>query len=149
MPSPRVTTITTLLLAGLLGLAACSSGTSNETASSDSGAAPATSAATSPATATSSMPPSTSMSPSTDGTSTASTASTASAGKVDANNASEEEIAAALKQAGVPAPERMAKEIEEYRPYTADDIRPKLTEELGKYGVDSATVDKIVSALSV
>jgi hypothetical protein len=76
------------------------------------------------------------------------TAPAASAEKVSANTASEDEIAAALANAGVSNPEKWAEEVVEYRPYPADD--PNLTtlrENLAKYNPGQETTDKIVSAL--
>jgi hypothetical protein len=84
----------------------------------------------------------------TTGSDTGPTAS-ASAGKVSANTASEDEIAAALERAGVSNPERWAEEVVEYRPYPADD--PNLTtlrENLAKYNPGQETTDRIVSALA-
>ncbi|WP_433259113.1 hypothetical protein ACQPYK_46165 [Streptosporangium sp. CA-135522] len=70
-------------------------------------------------------------------------------GKVSANTASEAEIAAALKAAGVPNPERWAEEVVEYRPYAADDKDlTSLRQNLAKYNPGQETVDKIVSALT-
>ncbi|MEV8630960.1 hypothetical protein AB0395_04820 [Streptosporangium sp. NPDC051023] len=69
--------------------------------------------------------------------------------KVSANTASEAEIAGALGAAGVPNPERWAREVVEYRPYAADD--PDLTslrQNLAKYNPGEETVNKIVSALT-
>jgi DNA uptake protein ComE-like DNA-binding protein len=96
--------------------------------------------------------PSTTTAPtSSSGSATSGTSSaTDSAGtKVSANTASEEEIAAALKNAGVSNPERWAEEVVEYRPYPTDD--PNLTElrdSLAKYNPGQETTDKIVSALT-
>lgn len=74
---------------------------------------------------------------------------TGAEGKVSANTASEEELVAALTGAGVPNPERWAHEIEEYRPYPADDPNlGKLRAELAKYNPGQETLDKIVSALT-
>ena len=71
------------------------------------------------------------------------------AGKVSANTASEDEIAAALEGAGVSNPERWAEEVVEYRPYPADDPNlTKLRENLAKYNPGQETTDKIVSALA-
>jgi DNA uptake protein ComE-like DNA-binding protein len=69
--------------------------------------------------------------------------------KVSANTASENEIAAALKAAGVSNAERWAHEVVEYRPYPADDPNlAKLRENLAKYNPGQETTDKIVSALT-
>lgn len=71
------------------------------------------------------------------------------AAKVSANTASEGDIAAALKAAGVSNPDRWAEEVVEYRPYPADDPNlGKLRDNLAKYNPGQETVDKIVSALT-
>jgi hypothetical protein len=69
--------------------------------------------------------------------------------KVSANTASEDEIAAALEDAGVSNSERWAQEVVEYRPYPTDD--PDLTrlrDNLAKYNPGQETTDEIVSALT-
>jgi ABC-type phosphate transport system substrate-binding protein len=69
--------------------------------------------------------------------------------KVSANSASRAELAAALAAAGVPNAERWAIEIEEYRPYPADDPTfAKLRRELAKYRPAPGVVDRIVSVLA-
>ncbi|RCG31655.1 hypothetical protein DQ384_08855 [Sphaerisporangium album] len=71
------------------------------------------------------------------------------AGKVSANKASESEIAAALKGAGVSNPDRWAREVVEYRPYDAGDTNLNaLRQNLAKYNPGEDTVNKIVSALT-
>lgn len=68
--------------------------------------------------------------------------------KVSANSASEGDIAAALKAAGVSSPKRWAAEVVEYRPYPTGDLDlAKLRQNLAKYNPGQPTVDKIVSAL--
>jgi hypothetical protein len=88
----------------------------------------------------------------TDATSSGTTAATAAASagaQVSANTASEDEIAAALEDAGVSNPERWAEEVVEYRPYPTDDPDlTKLRDNLAKYNPDEETTDKIVSALT-
>ena len=70
-------------------------------------------------------------------------------GRVSANSASEEELVAALTRAGVSNPQRWAHEIEEYRPYPAQDpALGKLRAELTKYNPGQETLDRIVSALT-
>jgi hypothetical protein len=70
-------------------------------------------------------------------------------GKVSANTASVEDIAAALDAAGVTNAERWAHEVEEYRPYPPDDPNlQKLRDNLAKYNPGDETVNKIVSALT-
>jgi hypothetical protein len=73
----------------------------------------------------------------------------ASTGKVSANTASEDEIAAALERAGVSNPAKWAEEVVEYRPYPADDANlTTLRENLAKYNPGEETTDKIVSVLT-
>lgn len=83
-------------------------------------------------------------------TEASSSASTSASGtaKVSANTASVAEIQAALEQAGVSNASRWAREVEEYRPYPADDASlTKLKEELQKYNPGSDTLTKILSVL--
>ncbi len=70
-----------------------------------------------------------------------------SADKVSANAATVEELAAALAAAGIPNADRWAAEIEEYRPYPEDPSWAKLRQELGKYKIDPAVLEKIISIL--
>jgi hypothetical protein len=73
---------------------------------------------------------------------------TATSGRVSANDASREELAAALDAAGVPQAERWADEIVEYRPYPADDPAfARLRDELAKYDPSPELVDQIVAVL--
>ncbi len=86
----------------------------------------------------------------TDDTSAAASGSGTVAGdKVDPNTASADEITAALEKAGVSNAAKWAKEIEEYKPYQADTMADKLKSQLGKYGADAQTVQKIISVLQV
>jgi hypothetical protein len=81
-------------------------------------------------------------------TPTTATSGSTQIGKVSANTASESEIAAALKAAGVSNPERWAEEVVEYRPYAADDSNlTSLRQNLAKYNPGQETVEKIVSVL--
>lgn len=68
---------------------------------------------------------------------------------VDPNTATTEELTAALASAGVDNPERWAEEVQEYGPYTAENLEPTLTEELGKYGISDDQLSKVLSALEV
>lgn len=71
------------------------------------------------------------------------------AGKVSANAASEADLVAAFEAAGVPNAENWAEEVEEYRPYPADDPNfAKLRGELAKHNPGPGVVDKIVSVLA-
>jgi hypothetical protein len=82
-----------------------------------------------------------------DATATTSAAADA-ASRVSANDASREEIAAAIDAAGVDSAERWAGEVVEYRPYAAGD-EARLREELAKYGPSDATIDQILSVLTI
>ncbi|MCA0435842.1 MAG: hypothetical protein M9891_18180 [Austwickia sp.] len=145
VPTGRRTGLAVVAVAAGLALSACSSGSASNTASSvaNSAGAAASSAASAAATNASSA-----------ATGASSAASSALAGstaqdgaKVNANTASAAEIAAALDKAGVANAQRWAREIEEYRPYTAADMPDKLGKELGKYGIDRGTLDKILATL--
>lgn len=77
-----------------------------------------------------------------------STAKSAGAAKVSANTASKAELAQAFDTAGIPEAERWAGEVQEYRPYPADDPDfGKLRHELAKYHPAADVVDKIVATL--
>jgi len=84
---------------------------------------------------------------------TPSAASSASAGTsvqtVDPNTATTDELAAALRSAGVDNPERWAREVKEYGPYTAGNLQPTLTNELGKYDISQDQLGRVLSALKV
>lgn len=67
--------------------------------------------------------------------------------QVDPNTASQGEIAAAFTAAGVSNADKWAKEVTEYGPYTQDTIAGTLTKELGKYGIDDATLNTILQVL--
>lgn len=130
--SPAKSLVSTSLIAATVLLAGCTGGT----------AATTTTTTASPAATASSAESGT---PTETGTPTASP----SVRTVNANTASTDEIAAALKDAGVQNSDRWAKEVEEYRLYTADNLRTKLSTELGKYGVSADQLDKILSTLTV
>jgi hypothetical protein len=68
-------------------------------------------------------------------------------GKVNINEASISELEAAYKAAGVSNPRRWAQETDEYRPYPTDPDFAKLRQELGKYNIDPAVLEKIISTL--
>lgn len=120
----------TILLA--LSLAACSSGSS----ATPSTATPRTPAASDPA------------APSSTAATGTAAASAATSARVNANTASEADIAAALSAAGVPNAARWAREVTEYRPYSTDDATlQKLQDNLAKYNPDAATVAGILSVL--
>ena len=68
-------------------------------------------------------------------------------GKVNINGASISELEVAFKAAGVSNPRRWAQETDEYRPYPTDPDFAKLRQELGKYNIDPAVLEKIISTL--
>jgi len=74
----------------------------------------------------------------------------AAAAKVNANTASQDEVAAALAANGVPNATRWAVEVVEYRPYPTDDPSlAKLRQNLAKYNPAPGVTDEIVASLSV
>jgi peptidoglycan hydrolase-like protein with peptidoglycan-binding domain len=76
-------------------------------------------------------------------------ASTATAAKVSANTASVAELQQAFAAAGFPSAARWAHEVEEYRPYPADDLTfAKLRKELAKYNPVPGVVDRIIATLT-
>ena len=124
-----------------LAVAGCSSQTGGSSTASTA------TASASPSVTVSTSQPSTSQ-PSTSQPSTATDDATDD-NAVDANTASKSEIEAALTEAGVPNTAMWADEIVKYRPYTAEDLEAKLTQELGKSNVDQATLTKILSVLTI
>ena len=79
---------------------------------------------------------------------TSTTAAAATSGKVSANDATRDEIAAALTAAGVPNANRWAGEVVEYRPYDKTDTNlTKLRDNLAKYNPDPAVLEEIIGAL--
>ena len=68
-------------------------------------------------------------------------------GKVNINEASISELEVAYKAAGVTNPRRWAQETDEYRPYPTDEKFAKLRQELGKYNIDPAILELIISTL--
>lgn len=68
--------------------------------------------------------------------------------KVSANDATSDQLVAALTAAGVPSASRWAREVMEYRPYATDDpTLQKLQDNLAKYNPDPATLAAILAAL--
>jgi hypothetical protein len=122
-----------IALAGTVVLTACGSATSTPTA------APASApAAASVAPAVSAVP------------ATSAVAAVTTSCKVNANTASESEVAQALNVAGVSNGARWAREVVEYRPYPTDDLNlTKLRQELAKYNPGPGVVDQIVATLSL
>ena len=120
-PFPKLAPAAVALALVLGGAAACSDGGSSSDATTTTAAATASTA----------------------GSSTAS-------GTVSANDASTDEIAAALDAAGVDNAERWADEVAEYRPYDdADQGFPHLREELAKYDPPAGTIDQIIAVLGM
>ncbi|MFD1211574.1 hypothetical protein ACFQ36_05915 [Arthrobacter sp. GCM10027362] len=68
---------------------------------------------------------------------------------VDPNTATDDQLVAALRSAGVDNPERWADEIKKHGPYTAGNLKPTLTQELGKYGISRDQLNRVLSALKV
>ena len=98
------------------------------------------------------LSPATTVSSTTSVTTTASTATTAKSTttKVNANTATQAELQAAFQAAGVSNPAQWAREVTEYRPYTADDTNwGKLRKELAKYNIASDVLEKIIATLTV
>jgi hypothetical protein len=70
--------------------------------------------------------------------------------KVNANTASQDQIAQVLQANGVPSATRWAGEVVEYRPYpTNDPTFAKLRSNLAKYNPSPDVVEKIVASLSL
>jgi hypothetical protein len=70
--------------------------------------------------------------------------------KVNANTASQDEVARVLEADGVPNASRWAREVVEYRPYPTDDPSfGKLRQELAKYNPGPQVTDQIVAALTL
>ncbi|MEA2828153.1 MAG: hypothetical protein QOG43_2592 [Actinomycetota bacterium] len=135
--------ITTARLAGLglaaaLSLVACGGGGSGTPSTAAAGAATTATTAAAPVPtvpATTVVPPTTTAAPS-------------AAGKVSANDATRAELQAAFTAAGISSPAQWAREVEEYRPYVADDPTfAKLRQELAKYNPGPGVVDQIVATL--
>ncbi len=128
MPTRHALLGLTLVVAGTV--AACGGGA----------AAPTESAATSAPSSTASVEPS----------SAASVEASADASvKLDANTATQEELAAAFAAAGISNPDKWAREVAEYRPYPNDPTWAQLRQELGKYNIDPAVLEQIISLLQV
>jgi hypothetical protein len=82
--------------------------------------------------------------------STAATGTATSTTKASANNATAVQLQAALEAAGVPNASRWVVEVQEYRPYPADDPSfAKLKSQLAKYNPSADTLSRILAALSL
>lgn len=129
----------------LLSAAACSDSSGPAASTTGAGNAAPTTAATS---ATTNSPATSAAQPATTG-STGATAAT-SGQKVSANNATAAQLQAAFEAAGIPSAAQWAKEVQEYRPYPANDpTMAKLRQNLAKYNPAAGVVDKIVATLSL
>ena len=74
----------------------------------------------------------------------------APAGKLSANNATDEELEAAFEAAGISNPAVWAHEVEEYRPYSVDDTDfAKLRRGLAEHNADPNVVDAIIALLEL
>ena len=126
----RVALVPVVIASLAVGAVACgSSSTTTDKATASTTAAPAGSSTTA-------------------GTTSGTGAGSATTAKVSANTATRAELEAALTAAGVPNAAKWANEIEEYRPYAADD--PKLTQlrkALAKYNPSADQLEKIMSVL--
>ena len=80
-------------------------------------------------------------------TDTATVPPASAGGKVNINDASTGELETAFKAAGVSNARRWAQEVDEYRPYPTDPDFAKLRQELGKYNIDPAVLQKIIDTL--
>ena len=125
------------LLPLLLGLtvAACSGGGGSTqapaaTTGAQTGASPTASAAVSPSSATVADP-------------------SAGSARVNANTATTDELQAAFEAAGITNADRWAREVAEYRPYSADPTWAQLRQELGKYNIAPDVLEKILAVLEV
>lgn len=128
MPTRHALLGLTLVIAGTV--AACGGGTATSSA-------PATTSAPSPAASVESSPAA-----STEASADAST-------KLDANTATQDELAAAFAAAGISNADKWAREVAEYRPYPNDPTWAQLRQELGKYNIDPAVLEQIISLLQV
>jgi hypothetical protein len=143
----RTLRLSALAITGALALAACGGSgddspavTPAAQASSTVTAAPTTTAATGATAATTTVAAG----------ATTTTAGAATVAKVNANTASQSDIAAAITAAGVSNGARWAVEVVEYRPYpTNDPTFAKLRQNLAKYNPGPGVVDGIISALSL
>lgn len=130
----------------VVALAGCG-GASNSSGAASGQATAAPAATTAPAAATAAKP----AAATTPGAATTPAAGAqAAGGKVNANTATIDQLTAAFTAAGISNASRWAREVDEYRPYPANDPNlAKLRQNLAKYNPGQETVDKIVATLSV
>ena len=125
-----------LALAAVVALGASCGGDESETVAQDGSAATTA--------ATDATPPAAAAEPA--ATSTA--GSSEDAQTLSANDATIAELAAAFEAAGISNAQRWAREVDEYRPYDADDTDyAKLRRELAKYNPAPGVVDAIIAQL--
>ena len=140
----RITRIVGIgLLSAAIGLTAC--GGSTKEASSTAVTAVATTAP-STAAAPTTAPTSSFATTATTATTTATTATVS--GKVSVNTASAAELQKAFEANGISNAAKWAKEVQEYRPYAADDTNfTSLRKELAKYNPGADVLEKIIATL--
>ncbi len=81
---------------------------------------------------------------------TAAVTTAATSTRASANNATAAQLQAAFEAAGVPNASRWVIEVQEYRPYPADDPTfAKLKSNLAKYNPSADTLSRILAALSL
>ena len=135
-------------IAGSIAVAGCSDNTDDDTDATGQASATPVAAQNTGASPTASS--TAASSPSASAASPTASPTAAAASKVSANNATRAQVQAALEAAGVPNPGQWAREVEEYRPYPANDPdMAKLRQNLAKYNPGPGVVDKIISALSL
>ncbi len=132
MPTRHALRALTLVVAGTV--AACGGGAAASTVPATS-SVPSSAASADPSPAASSEAPT--------------EASAGAATKLDANTATREELAAAFAAAGISNADKWAREVAEYRPYPNDPTWAQLRQELGKYNIDPAVLEQIISLLQV
>jgi DNA uptake protein ComE-like DNA-binding protein len=132
--------------AAVAAIALCACGGSDNTATSDAQSVATTASSTTTVASSASASVATTAASSTAIPST--TRSTTA--KVNANKATRAELQTAFQAAGVSNAAQWAREVEEYRPYAADDANwSKLRKELAKYNIASDVLEKIIATLEV
>ena len=132
----------------IAAIALCACGGSDKAATSDAQSAAITlSSTTTVASSAATSVATTAASGATAGSSTTTRSTTT---KVNANKATQAELQAAFQAAGVSNAAQWAREVMEYRPYTADDTNwSKLRKELAKYNIAADVLEKIIATLEV
>ena len=69
--------------------------------------------------------------------------------RINANAASQAELEAAFATAGISDAARWAREVAEYRPYKVDPTWAQLRQQLGKYDIDPAVLERIIALLTL